>query len=131
MTSLRDVAAKFTVQTILKILAIALASLIALSSCDRSGRSGRYSIKDSKTYEATLYRQNCAICHGPEAEGKLLPDGKQVPSLREGQFKFKTESELYDHIANGGNGMTPFRNQLTDRELKLMAEFVRKDLRGP
>jgi mono/diheme cytochrome c family protein len=118
------------VQTNLKILAIALASLIALSACINSGGSNRYVIKDSKTYEATLYRQNCAICHGPEAEGKLLPDGKQVPSLREGEFKFKSESELYDHIANGGNGMTPFRNQLTEREIKLMVNFVRNDLRG-
>ena len=101
-----------------------------ISACFKT-KAQRYVIAESKTYEASLYRQNCAICHGPEAEGKTLPDGKQVPSLREGEFKFKTESELYDHIANGGNGMTPFRNQLSDRELKLMVNFVHNDLRRP
>jgi mono/diheme cytochrome c family protein len=118
------------VKTRLNILAIALTFIIGFSACINSGQSTRFVIAGSKTYEATLDRQNCAICHGPEAEGKLLPDGKQVPSLREGEFKFKTETQLYDHIANGGNGMTPFRNQLTERELKLMADFVRNDLRG-
>ena len=102
--------------------------VLTLSACT-DPKTSRYIIADSKTYEASIYRQNCAICHGPEAEGKTLPDGKQVPSLRTGEFKFKTEAALYDHIANGGNGMTPFRNQLTERELKLMADFVRKDLR--
>ncbi len=77
-----------------------------------------------------MFRQNCAICHGPEAEGKMLDDGTKVPSLREGDFKFRTDSEVYKQIAEGGHGMLPFRNQLTDRELRLMVEFVRRDLRG-
>lgn len=87
-------------------------------------------IADSKSYEASLFRQNCAICHGPEANGRTLDDGTVVPSLREGEFKFKTEDEIYTQIAEGGHGMLPFRSQLTERELRLMAEFVGKDLRG-
>lgn len=90
----------------------------------------RFVIAESKSYEASLFRQNCAVCHGPEADGKTLDDGTKVPSLREGEFKFRSEPEVYKQIAEGGHGMLPFRNQLSDRELRLMVEFVRHDLRG-
>ncbi len=88
-----------------------------------------YLIAGNKSYESSLFRQNCAICHGPEAEGKTLDDGTVVPSLRTGDFKFKTEAEIYNQIANGGNGMLPFRNQLTEKELRLLAALVNNDLR--
>ena len=46
-----------------------------------------------------------------------------------GDFKYKTDAEIYRHISEGGNGMTPFRGQLTDREINLMVRFVQDDLR--
>ena len=112
-----------------KLSIIVIFSIIGVSACFGSG-SKRYVIADSKTYEASLFRQHCAICHGPEGEGKTLDDGTKVPSLREGEFKFRTESEIYNQISNGGNGMAPFRDQLTERELKLMTGLVLNDLRG-
>lgn len=89
-----------------------------------------YSIAENKKYEATIYRQNCMICHGPEGEGKMLTDGKLVPSLRTGNFKAKTRAEIYKQISEGGNGMLPFNRTLSERELKLMSDFVYRDLRG-
>lgn len=76
-----------------------------------------------------MFRQNCAICHGPEGEGKTLDDGRVTPNIRDGEQKYKTDAAIYDHIANGGNGMVPFRDQLTERELRMMVDFVQKDLR--
>ncbi|MFN2500888.1 MAG: cytochrome c [Pyrinomonadaceae bacterium] len=108
-------------------IVLTVISLAAWSCFDR--QQARYSITDSKTYEASLFRQNCAICHGPEGEGKTLEDGKQIPNLRDGGHKFKTDAEIYKHISEGGDGMTPFRDQLTERELRLMVDFVQKDLR--
>jgi mono/diheme cytochrome c family protein len=89
----------------------------------------KYVISESKAYEASLFRQNCAICHGPEGEGKTLDGGVQTPNLREGDFKYKTDPEIYRHIADGGNGMVPFRGQLTEREINLMVRFVQDQLR--
>ena len=90
----------------------------------------RIVISESKAYEASLFRQNCAICHGPEGKGRTLDDGRQIPNLRDGEFKYKTDAEIYHHISEGGNGMTPFRGQLTDREIKLMVRFVQDQLRS-
>lgn len=111
-----------------KLLVILCFALIGFTGCFDS-QPKAVVIAQSKSYEASLFRQNCAICHGPEANGRTLDDGTVVPSLRQGEFKFRTEEEIYKQIAEGGHGMLPFRNQLTERELRLLTEFVRKDLR--
>lgn len=112
----------------LKLVVILIFVIGVFGGCVTSGPD-HFVIAESKSYEASLFRQHCAICHGPEGDGKVLDDGKQVPSLRSGEFKFKTEDEIYDQIANGGKGMTPFRGQLTERELRMMAKFVKEQLR--
>ena len=113
----------------LKLLTIVIFAGIAGVSCFDS-KPKRFSVAESKSYEASIFRQNCAICHGPEAEGKTLEDGKLIPNLRQGPFKYTTDEQIYRHISDGGNGMTPFRNQLTEREIRQMVEFVKRDLRG-
>ena len=112
-----------------KLLIISIFVICAISACFDS-KPKQFVIAESKSYEASLFRQHCAICHGTEGQGKILDDGTKVPSLREGEFKFKSEAEIYKQISEGGNGMSPFRDQLTERELNLMAEFVRRDLRA-
>jgi mono/diheme cytochrome c family protein len=111
-----------------KLVVTAIFLTLSIVSCFNQ-RPNRFVIADSKAYEASLFRQHCGVCHGPEGDGKTLDDGKIVPSLRDGEFKFKTEGEIYRQISDGGNGMLPFRDQLTQRELDLMAKFVYNDLR--
>src|SRR5215204_943588 len=111
-------------------IAIVLSFIAAAIACEQSakGRKG-FVIANSKSYEASLFRQNCAICHGQEADGKEI-DGKMIPSLRFGDAANKTEVEIYDQIANGKLPMPAFKNQLTDDEIKRMVKFVRRDLQG-
>ena len=111
-----------------KLLILIIFAIFGIASCFPS-RPQRYSIADSKDYAASMFRQHCAICHGPEGEGKTLDDGKVVPNMRYGELKFRTEPEIYKQLAEGGNGMTPFRDQLTKRELDLMTKFVHDELR--
>lgn len=87
-------------------------------------------IADSKSYEASLFRQNCAICHGQEANGKQMADGKLVPSLRYGEAAKKSESEIYEQIKNGKLPMPAFRNQLSEDEIQKMTKFVIRELQG-
>lgn len=112
-----------------KLLIIFTFVFIAVSACFDSGPEV-FKISDSNQYESSIFRQNCAICHGAEGEGKTIDDGTVVPSLRTGEFKFKTETEIYKQIAEGGNGMLPFRNQLTDREIRLLTDLIRNKLRA-
>jgi len=114
---------------VVKAAAVILYVSLLGAACFNAEKPGRYSVTNSKSYEASLFRQNCAICHGPEGEGKTLDDGRAIPNIRDGEHKYKTDDAIYDHIANGGNGMVPFRGQLTDREIKMMVDFVQRDLR--
>jgi len=110
-------------------IVLLLLTAFAAAACFRSG-PGRFSVAESKRYEASLFRQHCAICHGPEGEGKVLADGQRVPSLREGEFKARSADQIRRQIAEGGNGMVAFRDQLSHHELELMTNFVFRDLRG-
>jgi mono/diheme cytochrome c family protein len=107
------------------LICLLAASLLACSGAD--DRSIR--IQESNRYEASLFRQNCAICHGPEARGRTIDDGQQVPNLREGEHKYTTAAQIRQHITDGGNGMVPFRDQLTQREIDMLVDFVLNDLR--
>jgi len=86
-------------------------------------------IAESKSYEASLFRQNCAICHGTEANGKEI-DGKLIPSLRYGAAEAKSEEEIYQQIKHGKLPMPAFENQLTEEEIRRMVKFIRHDLQG-
>lgn len=112
-----------------KLSIIALFAVFVLLACAGEDRK-TFVIAESKKYEVSIYRQHCALCHGPEGEGKTLTDGKLVPSLRTGDFKFKTPEQIYKQISEGGNGMLPFNRTLSAREIQLMTDFVYKDLRG-
>lgn len=111
-----------------KLLIVIIFSIFAIAACS-SSKPERYSIASSKAPEASLFRQNCAICHGPEGEGKSVDGGRVIPNIRDGEHKFKTADQIYNHIANGGNGMVPFRDMLTKREIDLLVNFVMNDLR--
>jgi mono/diheme cytochrome c family protein len=114
----------------MKYLKIFAVVVFAIFSACFSTQKKPFVIAESKTYEASLFRQNCAICHGTEGNGRTLGNGLNVPSLREGQFKAPTEAAIENQITNGGNGMVPFRNTLTQREINMMTQFVYRDLRG-
>ncbi|MBE7515756.1 MAG: cytochrome c [Chloracidobacterium sp.] len=108
---------------------IAAATVLLFAACSQPEPS-RYSIVTDRSYEATLYRQNCAVCHGSEGLGAKLDTGMVVPNLREGPHQFNTREEIYEHITNGGQGMMPFRNVLTDRERYALTDFIMNNLRN-
>lgn len=111
-----------------KLTVISFFAAIAIVACG-SSETERFSIVASTGYESSLFKQHCAICHGPEGNGKTLDDGTVVPSLRVGEFKKIGEAAIYEQISEGGNGMTPFRTQLTERELRLLTDLVHNKLR--
>ena len=113
-----------------KIIALCFFALFVVFACSTGSATRReFNIADSKSYEASIFRQNCAICHGQEANGKEI-DGKLIPSLRYGDAANKTEEEIYNQIKEGKLPMPAFKNQLSEREIRQMVQFVRRDLQG-
>lgn len=113
-----------------KVILILSFVLLGVFACSNSNATRReFKIADSKSYEASIFRQNCAICHGQEANGKEV-DGKLIPSLRYGDATKKTEEEIYNQIKEGKLPMPAFKNQLSEKEIRQMVQFVRRDLQG-
>ncbi len=114
----------------LKLIVVLLFAFFVVLACNQTqSRRREFTIADSKSYEASIYRQNCQICHGTEANGKEI-DGKLVPSLRYGDIEKRSEEEVYNQIAHGKLPMPAFKNQLTDEEIRRMVKFIRRDLQG-
>lgn len=116
----------FRTKSVILLAFIAASSLWACSS----SKPKPYVLSDDQTYDGTLFRQNCAVCHGREGEGTVLPNGTVIPSLRDADHKFTTQAEIFNQITHGGNGMTPFERQLTDKERRQLTDLVYFKLRG-
>ncbi len=116
-----------------KLFIVLAAAAAAFAACQAKEPAGQprvgISLAESKTYEATMYRQNCAICHGVEGYGKEL-QGRQIPSLRTGDIAGKTEEQIYEQIATGKPPMPSFKYQMTEDEMRKLAKFIYKDLQG-
>lgn len=108
----------------LRLLVVCLFASFFAFSCAREKKSGRLSVQESIRVEASFFRSNCVLCHGKEAEGGDL-SGRAVPSLREGDAARKSDAELYNQISNGGNGMPPFKYQLSEKQINNMVQFIR------
>ena len=114
----------------LKLLVIFALTILGAAACvQNQSKRSNFVIADSKSYEASLFRQNCAICHGQEANGKEM-DGRLIPSLRYGAAATKTEEEIYSQIKEGKLPMPSFKNQLSEEEIQKMVKFIRRDLQG-
>ena len=113
-----------------KIIAVCFFAGFAVFACSSGSAPRReFNISDSKSYEASIFRQNCAVCHGQEANGKEI-DGKLIPSLRYGAAAQKSEEEIYQQIKEGKLPMPAFKNQLSEKEIRQMVQFRRRDLQG-
>ena len=65
----------------------------------------------------SIYESKCIICHG--ADGKLALSGAK--DLTQSQLTLEQKTEL---IKNGKNAMMPYKDQLTDEQVKAVAEYV-------
>ncbi len=86
-------------------------------------------IADSDSYEASLFRSNCAICHGAEGTGKEV-NGRIVPSLRVGHPTTLPKEEIYRQIKFGKMPMPPFKDQLSEKEIRGLADFIYNDIQA-
>ena len=99
-------------------------ALAATACATRDGESAR-----AANPARELFQRNCAACHGHEGEGRQIGTLK-VPSLREGRAAMDTDERLSAQIHDGGNGMPPFKNSLTDEQIGELLRFVREDIQG-
>ena len=80
-----------------------------------------------------LYDKFCAVCHQSDGEGgdiKAKGLTLKVPSLRAGRAVTESDEKLTKQIADGGEGMSPFKDRLTEEEIANLVFFIRAGLQA-
>jgi cytochrome c551 len=114
----------------LKWSVVVVLAVMFVTSCGRgSSPRPQFVIAESKTIEASLFKQHCALCHGNEANGKEIA-GVRVPTLRFGKAANVGYEDMFDQIRNGRTPMPAFKEQLTDEQIHGLVNFIMRDLQG-
>lgn len=76
-----------------------------------------------------LYKNNCAVCHGPRGEGTQLGTMK-IPPLNSGAALTDPDELFFKQVSNGGKGMPPFSHTLDDKQIEDLIRFIREEIQG-
>lgn len=68
-----------------------------------------------------IFADNCSTCHGPDGGGGSAPS-LQDPELAD------DPDRVVDQIVDGGGGMPPFGDQLSEQEISDVAAFIVEDV---
>lgn len=109
----------------------AAAACLALAAAAFAGCDSRVSKPASGVAVPvrTNYERNCAVCHGPQGEGKQL-GALTIPSLRQGAPLTRTDEQLFTQIYDGGKSMPPFKHTFDDRQIQDLVRFIREEFQG-
>jgi mono/diheme cytochrome c family protein len=101
---------------------------LSLAAVGCSARGGKPAPADSgRDQTRTTFERNCAVCHGPQGDGKQLGT-MTIPSLRAGAALADPDEKLFKQIRDGGNGMPPSKYTLTDEQIQDLVRFVREEI---
>lgn len=100
---------------------------LALAVAGCTPRAPQRAAPPSGATPRVLYERNCAVCHGPRGEGTQLGTMK-TPPLNSGAALTDPDERFFKQIADGGNGMPPFKHTLDDKQIEDLVRFVREEI---
>jgi mono/diheme cytochrome c family protein len=95
------------------VLALFVASIVRASPVPDSAASG------------ATFRTKCAMCHGQDGGGSDVGKSMNIPDLRSAAVQKLSDSELTQVISNGKGGMPPFKDSLSEDQIRGLVAHVR------
>ena len=126
----------------LALIAITITLCAAACSNSKTATNGNTKSSTASSVAATpdefaatraTFAKHCAVCHGDAGEGKTATiEGKRIkaPSLRSGHALHHPDSDFVKQISKGGDGMPPFKEKLSPKEIDDMVRFIRREFQG-
>jgi cytochrome c6 len=74
---------------------------------------------------AATFRAKCAMCHGPDGAGSEVGKSMNIPDLRSAAVQKLPDAQLAQIIADGKNGMPPFKSSLTEPQIHAVVTYIR------
>ena len=82
-------------------------------------------IDGAESPAASLFKDNCAVCHGENGAGTELGKRLKTADLRGPKVHQMSPTEIAATIKSGKNNMPAFASKLTDEEIQQLVEYVR------
>lgn len=96
------------------VLGIAMLASVASAKGGASDEAGK-----------SLFKANCVVCHGDDGAGTATGRALNAPDLHSEAVQKLTDAQITDQINNGKNNMPPFRNSLSQAQIKQLVSYVR------
>jgi mono/diheme cytochrome c family protein len=112
---------KRILQLIVVVIAVMLSSVIWLGGA--SAVSSASKLRDA----ATIYRSECASCHGNDGHVTLKGKFRGAPNLNSTHWQESTSDEhIFNAISNGQKKMPAFGKKLSQAEIESLVAYVRR-----
>ena len=74
-----------------------------------------------------LFQERCALCHNADSDEKKMGPGLKGLFQKDAMANGKkpTEANVHDKIDNGGNGMPPYKDMLSDDEKNSLVAYLK------
>jgi cytochrome c6 len=73
----------------------------------------------------SLFKTNCALCHGDDGAGTELGKRFKVKDLRSKEVQDKSSADLTQVVHDGKDNMPPFGKRLDDKQIESLIGFIR------
>ena len=73
----------------------------------------------------SLFKTNCAVCHGDDGHGTATGKALRVADLTSSTVQKMTNAQITAQIANGKGNMPPFKSLLNASQIKLLSGYIR------
>lgn len=73
----------------------------------------------------SLFKTNCALCHGDDGAGTELGKRFKVKDLRSKEVQDKLSADLALVVHDGKDNMPPFGKRLDDKQIESLIGYIR------
>ncbi|MGH9717368.1 MAG: c-type cytochrome [Candidatus Acidiferrales bacterium] len=73
----------------------------------------------------SLFKTNCAVCHGDDGRGTATGKALQAPDLHSEAVQKLTNAQIAAQIENGKGNMPPFKSTLNHAQVEMLVKYVR------
>jgi len=74
----------------------------------------------------SLFKTNCALCHGDDGAGTDLGKKFNVKDLRSKEVQDKSSADLAEIIRAGKNNMPAFGKRLSEEQIQKLVDYIRQ-----
>src|SRR5580700_12204283 len=74
---------------------------------------------------ATIYKTNCASCHGPDGRGSAVGKSLHAADFHSPQVQQQSDEQLSKVIADGRGNMPPFGTRLSKDQIDALVKYLR------